>query len=381
MRLFNIVSMVGLLTLGAVSSMGQPPVPATQPAEEASVASPDKVAVTVNGHNIMESDLVEMFDALMKYSMGGRSVPEERLAQMRERQRHQLLDRLIENRLLDEEAEKAGITVTPDEAAEMFDKWVQMGSVARGLTREEYEEQFQAHTGQSLAESRAERLADPTFTQAVRHAKLLEARFPEEVKVTDEEVEKDYNDNLKRIFEKPAEVRASHILIRTDPSMTDEEKAAKRKKIEDLLQEVKKPDADFAALAKEHSDCPSGDRSGGDLGFFPRQGKMVEPFAAAAFALQVGEISDIVETGFGYHIIKVTDRKEAKTTPLDEVKEVIREQIKTRKIQAVRQRYVEELKEKAQIVYAEAKDAPPPREAPSAPVGETPAAPPDKQAE
>lgn len=375
MRLFNSMAIVGLLSLGTAALMGQPPAPTTQPAGDASVAPSDKVAVTVNGHKIMESDIVEMFDALMKYRMGGRTVPEERLAQMRERQRGQLLDRLIANQLLEEEAKKAGITVTPDEVAATFEKWVQMASVARGLTREEYDEQLKARTGQSLEESRAERLADPTFTEAVLHAKLLETRFPEEVNVSDEEVEKDYNDNLKQIYEKPAEVRASHILLRTDPSMSDEEKAAVRKKIEGILVEVKKPGADFAALAKEYSDCPSGDRSGGDLGFFPRNGKMVEPFAAAAFDLKVGEISDIVETGFGYHIIKVTARTEAKTMPLDEVKEAIRERLKTRKIQAVRQRYVDELKAKAQIVSPEAKDAPAPAEAPST-ATEAPPAPP-----
>ena len=105
------------------------------------------------------------------------------------------------------------------------------------------------------------------------------------------------------------------------------------------MAEAKKPGADFVALAVQHSSCPSRTK-GGDLGFFPREGAMVEPFAAAAFALKTGEISDIVETRFGYHIIKVTDKKAAVVVPLERASETIREQLNAEKIGDLKQRHV-----------------------------------------
>ena len=109
----------------------------------------------------------------------------------------------------------------------------------------------------------------------------------------------------------PEQVRASHILISTKPidpnADPNQAKAQAKDKAEELLKKVK-DGADFAALAKENSDCPS-NAQGGDLGLFPR-GQMVKPFEDAAFALKVGEISDLVETQFGYHIIKVTEHQD-----------------------------------------------------------------------
>ncbi len=104
------------------------------------------------------------------------------------------------------------------------------------------------------------------------------------------------------------------------------------------MAEAKKPCADFVALAAQHSSCPSR-MKGGDLGFFHREGAMVEPFAAAAFALKTGEITDIVETRFGYHIIKVTDKKVAVVVPLERALETIREQLKAKKIGELKQRH------------------------------------------
>lgn len=102
------------------------------------------------------------------------------------------------------------------------------------------------------------------------------------------------------------QVQASHILLmykgsaRSTATRSKEEAEAKIKELKNELA----GGADFAALAKQHSDCPSGER-GGDLGAFGR-GQMVRPFEEAAFQMQVGEVSDVVETDFGYHLIKRT---------------------------------------------------------------------------
>ncbi len=107
-------------------------------------------------------------------------------------------------------------------------------------------------------------------------------------------------------FSKPEQVRASHILVKVAPQATREEKDAAREKIKEILEQAK-AGKDFAALAKAYSECPSGEK-GGDLGYFGRN-EMVQPFEDVAFTLPVGVVSDVVETRFGYHLIKVTDKK------------------------------------------------------------------------
>lgn len=106
-------------------------------------------------------------------------------------------------------------------------------------------------------------------------------------------------------------VRASHILVRLSHDDSEPKKQFARSRIERILAEAKKDGADFGALARKYSDCPSKTK-GGDVGFLSRN-MMVEPFATVAFALEVNEISGIVETVYGYHIIKVTDKKEVLT--------------------------------------------------------------------
>ena len=102
-------------------------------------------------------------------------------------------------------------------------------------------------------------------------------------------------------------VRASHILVMVDKSATKDAKETARKKIDELLQRAKKGE-DFANLARANSDDRGSGQRGGDIGFFSK-GMMVPNFEKAAFALKKGEIRNVVETEFGYHIIKLTDRK------------------------------------------------------------------------
>ncbi len=213
---------------------------------------------------------------------------------------------------------------------------------------------MQDQLGIPLKEFLATRATDPNFRQSVLYARLLEKKYPKELLVTKEAIKARYEESLDRDYRKPAMVQASHILIGTDEAIAQEEKIAARKKAETVLAEARKPGADFAALAVQHSSCPSRTK-GGDLGFFPREGAMVEPFAAAAFALKTGEITDIVETRFGYHIIKVTEKKAAVVVPLERASETIREQLKAEKIGNLKQRHVAELRKTAEITYPESK--------------------------
>lgn len=137
-------------------------------------------------------------------------------------------------------------------------------------------------------------------------------------KVSDAEVKEYYDKNSKE-FETPASVKARHILIRPDEKAVDKEKAKAdaRKKIEEIAAKIK-GGAKFSELAKAYSQDPGSARQGGDLGWFPK-GVMIKPFEEAAFALKKGELTGIIETEFGFHIILVEDKREGGPKPLKDV--------------------------------------------------------------
>lgn len=157
---------------------------------------------------------------------------------------------------------------------------------------------------------------------------------------SDEDVAKFYEEH-DADFTTPEQVRASHILVTVKKDASDEDKAAAKAKIEGLLAQIKEG-ADFAELATANSDCPS-KAQGGDLGFFGK-GQMVKPFEEAAFALAEGDISEIVETQFGFHIIKKTGAKKAGKTPLEEVKENIARFIENRRKSEIVEKYISNLR-------------------------------------
>lgn len=136
-----------------------------------------------------------------------------------------------------------------------------------------------------------------------------------------------------------SEVRASHILVKVEPDATTEQRQAARRKIESIRAQLVSGTS-FAEAARTFSDCPSKEQ-GGDLGFFVRKGMMSEPFAAAAFSLAAGQVSEVVETEFGYHLIVVTERKPGKAVAfekvLDELKGAYAEDLRQTIIAQMRQ--------------------------------------------
>ena len=144
--------------------------------------------------------------------------------------------------------------------------------------------------------------------------------------VSDEAVTAYFSEHQEE-FGQPEERKASHILVSIAADATDDEKQAARKKAEDLLGQVKQSPEQFAEIAKQSSDDPGSAMRGGDLGFFGR-GVMVKAFEDKIFSMQLDEISDIVETDFGLHVIKLTAIKEEKHPSLDEVREQIENKLK-----------------------------------------------------
>jgi peptidyl-prolyl cis-trans isomerase D len=166
----------------------------------------------------------------------------------------------------------------------------------------------------------------PAKLKAV-YASLFFKDLVKEAKVPEADIKSYYEENIAT-FKIPKEVKASHILIRPSQAGDDKEKGDEeaRKKGEDILSQLR-GGKDFVSLAKKHSEDPGSAKRGGDLGYFKR-GDMVKPFEEAAFSLKTGEMSGLVKSDFGYHIIKVTDVKEARTLPIKDVKDDILEVLK-----------------------------------------------------
>ncbi len=141
-------------------------------------------------------------------------------------------------------------------------------------------------------------------------------------KATSEKTLRDYFSKNKDTYSGEM-VRASHILVDTRLTESPEDLNKAKQKIESIKKELD-GGVDFAELAQKYSDCPSS-KQGGDIGFFPRKGAVIEAFAEAAFKLKPGQVSGPVKTEFGYHLIKVTEKKEAKEVSYEDVKEQVKE--------------------------------------------------------
>lgn len=322
--------------------------------EKASESKPSDVVVTVNGHAITAGEVSDLFETVFARQTGGQQVPENIKNQYRQKAEPNLIETLIDDYLLTESAKKEGIKVTPDQLRAEMQRDIDAYLLRTGLSKSEFEDRLKRGGHESLAAFIDERVKQPEYERNVLHIRLLEKKYADKLTPTDEEIKGRYDRDKERLYSQPEKVRASHILIKSSAGDDEEKKADAKKRADAVLTKAKETGADFAALAREQSEGPSAD-SGGDLGFFPRKGVMVEPFAAAAFDLKTGDVSDIVETQFGYHVIRVTDRREAKVVTLEEAKPAIVRELRAEKISKLRGELVAELRSAAQIKYAKDK--------------------------
>jgi peptidyl-prolyl cis-trans isomerase SurA len=176
--------------------------------------------------------------------------------------------------------------------------------------------------------------------------KLVNLKVRSKVKVSDEDLKAEYQRAAKQESEE-FEVHARHLLVTVAPKATEEQVQAAHKKALELLAEAKKPGVDFAALARKKSEGPSASMDG-DLGFF-RRGVMVPEFERAAFTLPVGGISDPIRTKFGWHVIKIEERRALAAKPYDEVKDQLREKLLRGQLEKYTDQYIQELRAQAVV--------------------------------
>jgi peptidyl-prolyl cis-trans isomerase C len=341
------------------------PAPAPAPAKPAEPnvtakpvdMDPASTAVTVNGQIITEGDVLAKIKPQLDRAAS--QVPPEYLEQLKGNLKQQAIQGMIVEKLLDTKVKEANISVTEQDA---IDHLTKMGAQQQPpLSIDEIKALIEAR-GQSFDEAKKQ------IQKGLGYQKLVEAQWAGKTDVNEADAKKYYDENPKE-FENPEQIKVSHILIGVatpDPNKKEDPnvaKAAAKAKAEAILQRVKNGE-DFATLAKENSTCPSASK-GGDLGFFSK-GKMVPAFENAAFALKVGQVSDVVETQFGFHIIKVTDHKDASTTSFADAKDNIIKMLQQKKQGDYAKQYIENLKSQATIVYPPGKE---PKPAPPAMMG------------
>jgi len=298
---------------------------AAKPADESS----KKVAI-VNGIAIVQLDLDRgMEGVIQRRARTGAPMDE---AQMKAIQMD-VLNNLINRELLNQESKKQKIAVTDEQVNDRLSKIKQ-----RFKGDAEYKEML---TKMKLTEGQIKtQLKEDLAIQA-----LIDKQIVEKINVSEQDAQA-YYDTHPEAFKQPELLRASHILVTVDPKADPAKKEEARKKIESV-QEKLKAGGDFAALAKELSDCPSKEK-GGDLGYFAK-GQMVKPFEDAALALKPGETSGIVETQFGYHIIKLAEIKPEGIVPYAEVKDQLSQGLKSEKVKAELDSYLAGLEKSAKI--------------------------------
>lgn len=331
-RLAAVVSCTALLGAPAAvhaaeKSEKAAPAPSATPAPKP-LELKDPVA-TINGEKISKAELQEAFDSAVK--MSGMDVSQlsndQKLAGY-----HKLLDDLITNRIL--LAAAKDVKATDDEAKAEIEK------IKKNFPNED------AFKQQLKQANQTEEKLQKLVKEGLQQRKWIESKIADQVKITDADAEKFYKENIKQ-FEQPDQVRASHILFLVPQGAPDDEVKKKEAAAQAAYDRAKKGE-DFTTLAKELTEEPNGKESGGDLNFFTKE-QMVPEFANAAFDLKVGEISKPVKTEFGYHVIKVTDKKPAGTVPLEEVKPQLTAYLKSQKQQSAVQDLIAKLKSDAKI--------------------------------
>ena len=300
---------------------------------EAAETDAGGAAAVVNGAPIPRAEVDRITDAFTKQM--GAGVSDEQRASIKTALGRQALENLVNQRLLVQEAERKGVVADPKAVEEQMEKVVKMFP-----DPEKMKEQLSA-MGVGEAELRRD------IAQNLVIKELLDRQLPKGTEPTAEEIKEFYEANVSS-FDLPERVRASHILLAVSADDPPEKKAERKAALAALREKIA-GGADFAEVAKANSDCPSKE-SGGDLGFFEK-GKMVPEFETAAFAQLKGELGEVVETPFGYHLIKVTDRKEPEKASLENASARISEFLtQQRKGNAARE-YLEKLRTEAKIEY------------------------------
>lgn len=245
------------------------------------------------------------------------------------------LDLLIGEKLMEFQVKELALDVSEQE----IDLSMEDVKKQNNISSEQFE-QLLAQEGYTMSSYRA------FMRKHLSRMKLVNLKVRSKMKIADEDLKAEYakwsHDEANEF-----EVHARHLLVQVPAKATPEQVEAARKKAHELMVEAKTPGVDFVELAKKKSEGPSA-ADGGDLGFFKR-GVMVAEFERAAFTLPVGGISEPIRTKFGWHVLKVEERKALAAPPFDEVKDQLRERMLRGQLEKFTEQYVQELRAQAVV--------------------------------
>jgi peptidyl-prolyl cis-trans isomerase C len=327
------------------------------PHSEAIAATPAAPAIvaTVEGHQIT-AKIYQVYLRNGIEALGLSQATEEGRRRI-EVLKEGIIGELIDRALIEAEAERRNVSIPGEQFSKAYDRRIaEMGG------EELYQDYLAEHS-----------LTDEEFRQTVRQeilGELMQTELTSGLSVAEQEARAFYdreknNPNLAVMFQEPERARASHILIgarraqiagefrskgmsRADADRAASEEIARRRKAAAAILSKAQNGQDFAALARAHSEDAGTSARGGDLGFFTRNTHTAK-FDDAVFALKAGEISDIVETEYGFHIIKLVERRPARTRAFDELRGQIEEQILARKRAETLTRWLERRRREAAV--------------------------------
>ena len=261
-----------------------------------------KPAAIVNGEAISRAELDRVVGFVLKERFKLQPPTPSQKKQAQEDVLTMLIDDLLMKQFLEKNAPKAD----PAEVAKQFAELVEEQAKAKTKMEDFYKE-----TSQTEAEVKA------NIATMVQWAAYIKQQ------VSDAELQRYYQDS-KDFFDQVT-VRASHILFMLPEKASDGERQLLRRKLLALKDDIAAGKIDFAEAAKQQSQCPATAPNGGDLGFFPRKLVWEDAFSRAAFGLAIGHVSDIIETNYGFHLIKVTERKPGQPSDFEKIKDDVRD--------------------------------------------------------
>lgn len=333
------LSTVALSLSSSLLALAAPPVAdvhdkGAQKAQSAAASlAPDTVAVVVDGKSIKIADIDK---ELQRPEMAAFYQSVSKDPQMLNQLRAGILNSFVNKELLLNAAKESKVISDADVKKSVDQFVLQQGGKdkiepvlkQRGMTWDQFEKEL---------------------VEGMRIQTFIEKDLTKDIKVADADIKKMFDAEPER-YGTPERVKARHILLMTQPGAKPEEKAAVKKKADDLYAQATKPDADFGALASANSEDPGSKAKGGDLGFFSR-GMMVPEFEKAAFETAPGQITKPVESQFGFHIIKVEEKSPAQKAEFPAVKDRISEEMVMKERSKVVQEKLDAMRKSARVQF------------------------------
>jgi peptidyl-prolyl cis-trans isomerase SurA len=293
----------------------------------------DRVVGIVDGEVITISDLDEAMAGYGKANAqeGGNPVDREmRLSQARK----EILEKLIEEKLLQKASLGAGIKVKDEEVEKIIERLKREGRMTDAQMEKELASQGFALEGYRHF-----------LKVQIIKTRIIEYFIKPNISIDEEKIREYYHRHIKQ-YQRPAHVRVSQILIRVPNTATTEELKIAKEKMERVCRRLQEG-ANFEEVALQYSEDPSA-RSGGDLGYF-KKGEMIPAFEEVIFDMEVGEVSGVIKSSHGLHLLKVTERKEGDPIPYGEIEERVEKDCYRAELERLYAKWLQDIRNRSNV--------------------------------